>query len=63
MIIDGSQADNTLKLKTQISMKLTNSYIDSCNGFNCACDVAHQNAVPSAGQVTYTNLLHIPAEP
>jgi len=63
MIIDGSEADNTLKLKTQISMKLTNSYIDSCNGFNCACDVAHQNAVPGAGQVTYTNLLHIPAIP
>jgi hypothetical protein len=61
--IDGSHADSTVKLKTQVITQLTNTYINNCNLFGCACDASNQTASPGAGQVTYTQSIHIPAAP
>ncbi len=61
--IDGSDADKTLKIKTVISAKLRNSYIDNCNIFGCKCDVKNQDSSISLSDKTFIHSIHIPAAP
>jgi len=62
--INGSgNADKTLKIRTKVTMQLTNTYIDDCNVFACGCKAKNQNASPGEGQTTFTQSVHIPAVP
>lgn len=61
--IDGSDADKTLKIRTEIAAVLRNSYIDSCNIFGCKCDVKNQDATVALSDKVFIHSIHIPAAP